>query len=106
MYSRISRPLAIRSPINRHSVRPFSSSFEIINETAHFWIATQFIGIAGLAGLVGIFMYKISSAHQYIVRTGAFITDVKISKNGFVLPFQKYNYINIHPKTMNLNYMR
>jgi len=42
--------------------------------------------------------YKISQANQYLIRTGLFIKDISISKKGFLLPFQKYKFIDMTPR--------
>lgn len=42
--------------------------------------------------------YKVSSFKQYLVRTGVMIPKIKISKNGLILPFQKYDFIDMEPK--------
>ncbi len=43
--------------------------------------------------------YKICLPNQYLVKTGLGISDVTISKKGIVYPFQKYQMINMNPRT-------
>lgn len=47
--------------------------------------------------------YRISGANQYLIRTGLGIADMKVSKKGFQLPFQKYEFINMNPRNYEFN---
>ena len=44
------------------------------------------------------FRYKVASPDQYLVRTGVGIKDINISKQGFQWPFQRYKFIDVHPR--------
>jgi len=41
--------------------------------------------------------YRVSRPDEYLVRTGLFIEDMEIGKQGFQWPFQTYKYISMHP---------
>lgn len=43
--------------------------------------------------------YLVAGPDQYLVRTGLFVEDIKIGKQGLLYPFQKYEFINMHPKS-------
>jgi flotillin len=60
------------------------------------------IEIAIGAGYFLLTRYKISSANQYLVRTGLGIKDILISKNGIQWPFQRVAYVDLTPKSYNL----
>lgn len=47
--------------------------------------------------------YKISKPHQYLVRTGLGIKDIKVTKTGFQWPFQKISYIDMNPRNFTFN---
>ncbi|CAG8538298.1 7765_t:CDS:2 [Ambispora leptoticha] len=47
--------------------------------------------------------YKICEPNQYMVTTGAMIKDVKISKKGWVLPSQRYQFFDITPVNYTLD---
>ncbi|KAG9287407.1 hypothetical protein G9A89_023779 [Geosiphon pyriformis] len=47
--------------------------------------------------------YRISNPNQYLVRTGAFIEDLKLSKKGWVLPGQRFSFFDITPANYTLN---
>lgn len=51
-------------------------------------VATAMVAIPALAWLAS--RYRVSRPDQYLVRTGLGIPDIKISKQGFQWPFQKY----------------
>jgi flotillin len=59
---------------------------------------------AGVIGSVLIFAsrYKVSTASQYLVRTGLGIKNIKISKTGFLFPFQKHNFLDVSPITFDV----
>ncbi|CAJ0911716.1 2208_t:CDS:2 [Entrophospora sp. SA101] len=42
-------------------------------------------------------MYKISNPNQYLIKTGAFIKDIEITKKGWVLPGQHSRFFDITP---------
>ncbi|GBB94764.1 hypothetical protein RclHR1_02410010 [Rhizophagus clarus] len=47
-------------------------------------------------------MYRISDANEYLVRTGAFIDDIKLSKKGFVWPGQRSIFLDLTPANYSL----
>ncbi|KAF0368611.1 Flotillin domain protein [Gigaspora margarita] len=47
-------------------------------------------------------MYRISDSNQYLVKTGTFIKDIKISKKGWVLPGQRSQFFDITPENYTL----
>ncbi|RIA88063.1 hypothetical protein C1645_826891 [Glomus cerebriforme] len=47
-------------------------------------------------------MYRISDPSQYLVKTGALINDISISKKGWVLPFQRSSFFDITPANYTL----
>ncbi|CAG8581558.1 43040_t:CDS:2 [Gigaspora margarita] len=47
-------------------------------------------------------MYRISDSNQYLVKTGAFIQDIKISKKGWILPGQRSQFFDITPENYTL----
>jgi len=57
------------------------------------------VGLAGSAAFMTR-RYYISSASQYVVRTGLFVKDVDIRKNSFRWPFQKCQMLNLDPFTI------
>jgi flotillin len=63
--------------------------------------------IAGVAVLsVGSFVntrYRISKPDEYLVRTGLFIKDMVVSKQGFQWPFQTYRFIKMQPINFSFN---
>lgn len=61
--------------------------------------------VAGLAGVtwLGSMRYKISQPHQYLVKTGLGIKDIKVTKTGFQWPFQKISYIDMNPRNFSFN---
>src|SRR5579863_4661463 len=56
------------------------------------------IAITSIIIISLFYRYKVAGANQYLVRTGWRIPDIKISKQGFQLPFQTYKYISMTPK--------
>jgi len=58
--------------------------------------AVTVLALAPLGAL--FFRYKIAKPDQYLVRTGLFISDILVTKQGFQWPFQKYEFISMHPK--------
>ncbi len=75
-----------------------------------FDVSTQMIGSMGLVSiglltLIGIVSnrYKVSNPDQYLVRTGLFIKDVNVSKQGFQWPFQTCRFINMQPTNFSFN---
>jgi len=54
-----------------------------------------FIGVAVIASN----RYLIAKPDQYVIRTGLFIKDIDVSKQAFLFPFQKYQFINMNPKS-------
>jgi len=66
-----------------------------------FFTKTLTIGVpVALTGIsVALYhRYKVSKPDEYLVKTGLGIKDIKISKTGFLFPFQKYKFINMAPK--------
>ena len=59
--------------------------------------------VIGGAIVFGSFRYKVSNPNQYLVRTGLGIKDIKISKQGFQWPFQKYKFISMEPHNYTFN---
>lgn len=59
------------------------------------------IALSTLVGTSAIIAnrYLVAGPDQYLVRTGLFVKDIKIGKQGFLYPFQKYEFINMHPKS-------
>ncbi|KAF0362833.1 Flotillin domain protein [Gigaspora margarita] len=47
-------------------------------------------------------MYRISDSNQYLVKTGAFIKDIKICKKGWILPGQRSQFFDITPENYTL----
>jgi hypothetical protein len=47
--------------------------------------------------------YKVSKSNQYLVRTGLGINDVLITKKGIQWPFQKFNFIDLTPRTISFD---
>lgn len=58
---------------------------------------------AATAGVVAFaaYRYKVAPPDQYLVRTGLGIKDIAVSKQGFQWPFQKYKFIEMHPRNYN-----
>ncbi|GBG62527.1 hypothetical protein CBR_g30844 [Chara braunii] len=48
-------------------------------------------------------LYCVAKPNQYLVRTGWRFPDVQVSKKGWVLPGQKYTYIDASPVNYTLN---
>lgn len=65
-------------------------------------IATTVVGGIAFTAFTA-YRYKISSPDQYLVRTGLGIKDMIISKKGFQWPFQKFSYIDMHPRNYSFN---
>jgi flotillin len=59
------------------------------------------LGLVGSAALIAR-RYKVSTASQYLVRTGLGIKNIKISKTGFLFPFQRYNFVDVSPITFDV----
>lgn len=60
------------------------------------------VGSVGAVLGMGAFMatrYRVCQPHQYMVRTGLGITNMAVSKSGFVYPFQKATILSMNPKT-------
>ncbi|GBC01178.1 hypothetical protein RclHR1_00410005 [Rhizophagus clarus] len=47
-------------------------------------------------------MYRISNPNQYLVKTGAFVSDISIRKKGWVFPFQRSTFFDITPANYTL----
>ncbi|CAI2169811.1 3384_t:CDS:2 [Funneliformis geosporum] len=47
-------------------------------------------------------MYRISDANQYLVKTGAYINDVSLSKKGFIWPGQRSTFVDLTPANYTL----
>ncbi|RIB28717.1 hypothetical protein C2G38_2028286 [Gigaspora rosea] len=47
-------------------------------------------------------MYRISDSNQYLIKTGAFIKDIKICKKGWILPGQRSQFFDITPENYTL----
>ena len=62
------------------------------------------MGVVTLIGAgIAANRYKISNPDQYLVRTGLFIKDVNVSKQGFQWPFQTYRFVNMQPTNFSFN---
>jgi len=57
------------------------------------------ISVPALIGGTMSLRYKVSGPNEYLVRTGLLIEDIKVSKTGFLWPFQEYSYITMNPKS-------
>jgi hypothetical protein len=73
------------------------------NNKKYIWNTSLLIGISSIFYLS---RYKRCRPNQYLItedlkcNTSRYL---KVSKSGFILPFQKYKIINIYPKIYNLN---
>jgi len=57
------------------------------------------VSTLALAPAVAMFLrYRIAKPDQYLVRTGLFIKDINVSKQGLQWPFQRYEFISMHPR--------
>jgi flotillin len=71
----------------------------MIGEQSHpLAVATAVCGGLGLAACSWMWSrYKVSAPHQYLVRTGLGIPDLKLSKTGIQWPLQQTRFINLTP---------
>jgi hypothetical protein len=76
------------------NVKPSTIQKRNFNEA--LWFSAACVGLMGGSALMS--RYKISASNQYLVRTGFLIPDIKISKKGFLLPFQSCKYIDMTPR--------
>ena len=61
-------------------------------------IPASIVGFAACTALFFNARYKIAGPDQYLIRTGLFINDIDVSKQGLQLPFQKYQFISMCPR--------
>ena len=59
-------------------------------------------GVAVIAAVIAS-RYRVSSANMIISKTGPFIKNIAIGKKTFILPFQKFNYISLEPKHIDVS---
>lgn len=81
------------------SVEPAAESVtssSIWGRVAKYGTAATMVAGAGLVAFA-VNRYRVSSPSQYLVRTGAFIKDVDISKKAFQWPFQTATFISLRP---------
>lgn len=66
-------------------------------------ISTLSLGITGsIIGSASIFLiarFKIAKPNQYLIRTGLGISDIRVSKTGFQWPLQRFDFLDMQPKT-------
>lgn len=83
--------------VTKRNFTDASTTFGIITEVAKYGTLMTIAGGGSLAAF-GAYRYKVSAADEYLVRTGLGIKDIKITKQGFIWPFQKYKFIRMNPK--------
>lgn len=65
---------------------------------------TTKVVVVGSAATVGLLArYRISQPHQFLVRTGLGIRNVKLSKQGIQWPFQTAQFVDVTPKQYNFS---
>lgn len=80
----------------------YHSKNENDNSKKLIWSTVAGTSILG----VGAFLfsrYKVCNPNQYLVKTGLGIKDINVSKKAFLLPFQKYQFINMNPKSYRID---
>lgn len=96
--------LAFNKTFKYHNTSPKLYKTQTRNLTDNAMFASACASTATVAmGMFLIHRYKVSKPNEYLVRTGLFIRDIKISKKGMQWPFQKYQFINMEPKNYTFN---
>jgi flotillin len=72
------------------------------DEQSDFFTPKRKMQFATALGLVGMtvacfYRYKVSSANEYIIKTGLGINGITVHKSTFLFPFQKWNIISMCP---------
>lgn len=57
------------------------------------------LGLVGGLSVIVARRYLVARPDQYLIRTGLFIKDIEVNKQAFLFPFQKYEFISMHPKS-------
>lgn len=60
-------------------------------------------GVIGVGAAFAVVRYRVSNPDEYLVRTGLFISDMVVSKQGFQWPFQTYRFIKMQPVNYEFN---
>ncbi len=73
-----------------------------LDNVRDFGIGVVILGVAGIAGFAAT-RYKVCRPEEIMVKTGAMIKDIHVTKHGIIWPFQKVSVISMVPKTFNFD---